>query len=224
MNDPSEKSNEPSWDDLATELGLEPSAAPALPAPPKPAAAPETPRKKAEAKPAEEREETPTPFGGHEIHHAHVTEITLEVTKVSDGDGAEETVVEDGPDVFDDEDPHEEEVTDADAKEGEGVGRRRRRRRRRKKGNGEAGATELPAADDVEEPGSDETADAAMDEESPAEIVGEAGAELEEDDMEVPTAAAIDEELDEDDAQPLPEWKVTSWTDLVATLYRPQDR
>src|SRR5262245_1218361 len=104
MNDHADKPDEPSWDDLASELGLEPFATPALPAPPKLAGAvTDAPSKKPEPKSVAEPDEPTTPFGGHEIHHAHVTEITMEVTKVSDGDGSEETVVEDGPDVFDDE-------------------------------------------------------------------------------------------------------------------------
>ena len=61
--------------------------------------------------------------------------------------------------------------------------------------------------------------------EGPAEIVGEAAAELDDEDMdeEEPAPAAI-EELDEDSTEPLPDWKVVAWTELVATLYRPQDR
>jgi hypothetical protein len=31
-------------------------------------------------------------------------------------------------------------------------------------------------------------------------------------------------EEEEESTEPLPEWKVTAWTDLIATLYRPQDR
>ena len=46
--------------------------------------------------------------------------------------------------------------------------------------------------------------------------------EMDGDDIEPPHAAI--EELEDDSAEPLPEWKVTAWTDLVATLFRPQDR
>jgi hypothetical protein len=224
---------ESNWDSLAAELGLEPSAPPALHSPPKPAdALPPTTTPKPKARPPIEEEEPTTPFGGHEIHHAHVTEITMEVTKVGDASDdmeIDENTVEDAPDVFDDEASEADETAPADAKEGEGGVRRRRRRRRRRKGGPditEADAGEVESTADDEGLEAVEAIDSDAEElEAPAELVDEAAQELEEEAEEVPgPAAAIDEEIDEDNAEPLPEWKVTAWTDLVATLYRPQDR
>ena len=61
----------------------------------------------------------------------------------------------------------------------------------------------------------------------PAVIVGEAADELEDDmaEGEGPAPPALaDESIEDDSTEPLPEWKVVAWTELVATLYRPQDR
>src|SRR5262249_36553771 len=152
-----EPESESNWDSLASELGLEPSAPPALPSPPKPShALPPSAVKPKVRHPVEEEEPT-TPFGGHEIHHAHVTEITMEVTRIGDETDEteiDESAVEDAPDVFDDEAPEDDEAAPADLKEGEGGGRRRRRRRRRRKGGPETAETLAdvgeaePAADD----------------------------------------------------------------------------
>ena len=47
---------------------------------------------------------------------------------------------------------------------------------------------------------------------------------FEDDEEEVSAPHAAIEELEEESAEPLPEWKVMAWNDLLATLYRPQDR
>jgi hypothetical protein len=228
MSGPTDKNDEePAWDDLADMLGLGPDEKPTPK--PAPAPSPSPARKKAPAPKAEE-EESETPFGGdaeEPRHHAHVTEIRMEATRAADADeapGSEDTVVEDGPDVFDDETPATEAAA-GEPKEGEG-GRKRRRRRRRKKGGAEA---EAPAAAPDEAAGPEEAvepagfSEPAEDEDEAAVIVGEAASEFDDDDDEGPPAVA-DADLEDESAEPLPDWKVMAWTDLIATLYRPQDR
>ncbi len=217
-----------SWDALATELGLEP--APISSEKPAPIKAPEPPPrapiKKAEPTPEPE----PEPFAETiEFIPAQVVEVELKVTSVSDvtevpvaGDftGDEES------EVVDDEKPSEEE-----GPEGAGGVKRRRRRRRRKKGGSESPQVSA-SADAVKAPPIETVGVSAEDvelgdDDEPAVIVGEAADEMEDDSAEgegpAPPALA-DESIEDDSTEPLPEWKVVAWTELVATLYRPQDR
>ena len=219
------------WDSLAIDLGLEPAPAP-KPAPPAPQPVEKLPEPPAPKFEPVVREEV------FEVVPAHVTEIEMKVIAVDDleepsdfGQG----VGEDVADVLDDEAPEGSEAAAAEGPgEGEGKGRRRRRRRRRKKGGAEVATTENAAvaeSDDAEEatvlafPSNDRDDEDA--EEAPDEIVAESVSEFDESEDEVEEivpdvglAAPIEEELTE----PLPEWKVTSWTELIGTLYRPQDR
>ena len=215
---------ESNWDALASDLGLEPAPKPALPPPAE--------RRALEPPPSIQpivREEVV------EVIPARVAEIELKVTSVTDvveSPTADESVVEDAVDVLDDEAPESSEAAAGEEPgEGEGKGRRRRRRRRRKKGGPETAAADGVAPAPLDEtteidvlafPSADEEEPA---DELPAEI--DEGDEPEESDDEVEEiipAVALAEEGEEESAEPLPEWKVTAWTDLVATLYRPQDR
>lgn len=213
---------ESSWDSLASELGLEPAKKPALPA--------------TETKP---KESLPAPAAREEfveVIPARVTEIEMKVTSVSDIDEPVEFgegIVEDGADVFDDEAPESEKETgEADDSEGEGKGRRRRRRRRRKKG-GPEGAVAVTSESAVEEGDENDVLSFPTgDDVEPAEEAAKGSMAESADDFEesqdeveeiVPELALVEDE-EEESTEPLPEWKVTSWTDLIATLYRPQDR
>lgn len=200
--------NDSSWDLLASELGLDDS----------PSA-----KRKPLTEDTDEFEAIAVPDDTIEIFPP--TTNNLEITADSE--------IEEGPAPEEMEESavgDEEAAGLEEAAEGQAGGRRRRRRRRRKKG-GEppAGATaadaiETPVAagiPDVEgcEPPSDEAED-----DIPVEIVGEAAEVLEEDDEEDERPVGIEEELEDDSAEPLPDMKVVAWTDLIATLYRPQDR
>jgi hypothetical protein len=222
MNGKDEESN---WDSLASQLGLEPSPRP--PAPTRTSPEPSEP-------PPGETEPRFEKVG--EIIPAHVTEIEMKVTAVNDVvelPPTEADFGEDAADVLDDESPETaEETTAEEAAEGEGKGRRRRRRRRRKKGGSEAIVAESTAAIEPEETGEAEVLafptfeDEELAEDVSAEAAGEAetGPGEEEEVEEIVPDVALAEEIEDESAEPLPEWKVTAWTDLVATLYRPQDR
>lgn len=178
------------------------------------------------------------PFFSDEVPKPHAAEQMEEVKAAPFGpeesrpEGAEDTVLEEG---LESSDGAEEGTANEGGPEGDGTGRRRRRRRRRKKSGAETpinGAAPVPEAEaaPVEKTEAIVAEAVTIEEEDEteapfAEIVGEAASELEDDDDSVSEAphAAI-EELEEDSAEPLPEWKVTAWTDLIATLYRPQDR
>lgn len=218
MNANEEESN---WDSLLTDLGLEASAKPA-------AAAPPPPPKPSEAAPA------PVKFERREAAEAvpaRMTEIDADASEGEGNDDAEPSdfgagIVEDATDVLDDEAPESGEG----AAEGEGKGRRRRRRRRRKKGApGDAvvadGVAKASPVEPTEE--GDELTFAEPDDDAPVEFDAAPIEDAAEDDDEVeeivPEFAGV-EEMEDDSTEPLPEWKVTAWTDLVATLYRPQDR
>jgi ribonuclease E len=234
MTEPADKNDDSDWDFLASELGLEP---PAPQAKPKPHVVPEPAKEEVVPNPADVElspafEVAPKPSSRKASAHVDVME---------------DTVLENGPEEFGDLEPLADPTEPAEAPpasdealageagpEGEGGGRRRRRRRRRKKGPGEPAAGAEPSHEGEEAGIEDEItvgepAAAFEDEvvEESVEIVGEAAPELEDDDEEgedvSPPHAAI-EELDDDSTEPLPDWKVTSWTDLVATLFRPQDR
>jgi hypothetical protein len=222
------------WDDLAAELGLEP-------------APPEAPPPASKHPPLEEEsvraEEPPQPELEDDVEE--FPRITTGLTS----DVAPAVVIEDPASGYavvvsiDDRAPSQPDESDeileapdevafddggeegAEGAEGapERTGRRRRRRRRKKSRDdstpaaegvmSEATGTELDeSADDLgdedEGPDSDEAADAP----GPQEVT--------EDKPAVP--AAIEEELEADVAESQPQWNVVSWTDLVATLYRPE--
>ncbi len=222
MNGKNEESN---WDSLASQLGLEPAPKPAAPTRAKPE--PSEP-------PAGEIEPRFEKVG--EIIPAHVTEIEMKITAAHDvveSSPTETDVGEDVADVLDDETPESaEETTAEEAADGEGKGRRRRRRRRRKKGGPEPVAAESAVQVQAEEFGDADVLGFPTSEgEEPAE---EASAEVdfeaepeaseEEEVEEIVPDVALAQEMEDESAEPLPEWKVTAWTDLIATLYRPQDR
>jgi len=230
MNEPAgDNEADSSWDALATELGLEPALiSPEKPAPVKAPAAPPRPPITKKIEPAPEPE--PEPFAETiEIIPVHVMEVELKVTSVSDiadAPVADEVASDEEAEAGDDEKPSEEEGA-----EGPGGGKRRRRRRRRKKGGGETPPVAASAADPVKAPVAAVVVPADVadvdDEDETGIIVGEAADEMEDDmaDGEGPAPPALAEESIEDDStEPLPEWKVVAWTELVATLYRPQDR
>lgn len=220
---------ESGWDALASELGLEP----APPPPPRPLA----PVEKKTPEPATPFEEPAARDEVVEVIPARVAQIEIKVTSVAEeADPAPfgEGIVEDAADVLDDEAP---EGPEGEPTEGEGKGRRRRRRRRRKKGGAEtvaeaATVSEGPAAEIEETPDADLLAFPSVDDDVeeaddvPAQKFAEDSADMDADEDEVeeivPEIALAEEE--EESTEPLPEWKVTAWTDLIATLYRPQDR
>jgi len=204
MNGTADNHEESAWDSLAADLGLD-AVTPAKPVPAKVPAKPAA----AHRKPVPEPEPEPEPefddaFGVFDETAAVAPAVMVD-------DESDEAGVEDGPGLLDDEAPGE-----ATGEE-PGTGKRRRRRRRRKKTG-----TEQPAAAlaDHDESGSDDAPAADFDE--PEVSVGEAAAEMdeEEDDDEPTTAPTLDEEMEDESSEPLPEWKVVAWTDLVATLHR----
>jgi hypothetical protein len=226
--------DETGWDTLASQLGLEPAPSRPPSPPPIEQKKPEQPARVVEPIVREEVVE---------IIPAHITEIEMKVTSVAEDVEAPlfgEGIVEDAVDVLDDEAPEEMEgAGDEDKSEGEGKGRRRRRRRRRKKGGTEAVAAEgtasaaiAPIAEIEETPEANVLAFPIADDEEAAafesgtDSVESISAELEGDEDEIeeiiPEIAIVEEE--EESTEPLPEWKVTAWTELIATLYRPQDR
>ena len=221
MNGPADKNDDFSdWDSLATELGID-SAAPAKPAlvappaakhvPPPTPVPPPPPVKKAEV--VVERPAVFIPEPMPKIASDDTFGADLDDEKSGD-----DTVMEDGPEVSEDDQPTGDGTVGEAGKEGDV--RKRRRRRRRKKGPGESAPVGSEEADGTEiEPPE------VMAEESPAEIVGEAAAELDDefDGDERAAPATLDAELEDNSTEPLPEWKVMAWTDLLATLYRPQD-
>ena len=127
-------------------------------------------------------------------------------------DGVEEAVVEDGPGLFDDEAP-----TESTSEEG-GTGKRKRRRRRRKKSGGDAAPI---AAGDAEETAP--VAAVAFAEEHEPVAIGEAADEMDDEDGEEASVMPAADEPEDESTEPLPDWKVVAWTELVATLHRPQD-
>jgi ribonuclease E len=222
---------EEGWDTLASSLGLEP--------PPKSSPPPHVEKKVPDQA---------TPIGEslprEEVIRAVPARVPRNELKVAsvvdDAESAPfgEGIVEDAADVLDDEAPDGPETAgEEEPAEGEGKGRRRRRRRRRKKGGPEAAADNTAIAESPAVAEEDESGDAdllafpsvddddAAGDEGPPETFDHAP-ELQDDEEEVEEiipAVALAQEEDES-TEPLPEWKVTAWTDLIATLYRPQDR
>jgi len=233
-----EHENDSNWDLLASELGLEPSSTPP--------AAPKTSREPVQKQPEFSQPSPKEPI----VEKVHAKqpepeeawpeppiEEATEIIASFEAAGAtvlEDTVLEEGPELDDIEPDSGEGAFPAEAgAASEGTGRKRRRRRRRKKGSGEPAGNLAPAsnvAGDLEEeivaePVAQGESDAADD--SLVDVVGEEAPEPvddeDEEEEDVTPHAAI-EELEEESTEPLPEWKVMAWTDLLATLYRPQDR
>jgi hypothetical protein len=228
MNEPAgDNEADSSWDALASELGLEPAPISPERPPVKASAAPRPPSTK-KVEPVPEPE--PEPFADTiEFIPAHVMEVELKVTSDSDTVdtlAADDIAGDDEAEAGDDEKPSEEEGA-----EGPAGGKRRRRRRRRKKGGAETPAVTASTADAVKAPVAAAVVPADVaevgDEDEAAVIVGEAADEMEDDmaagDGPAPPALA-EASIEDDSTEPLPEWKVVAWTELVATLYRPQDR
>ncbi len=239
MNEPTDNRDDASgWDSLASELGLDPAptAAPKPPpvavtsAPkPQPAAPPPAPMAPPAAKKHQPEPETDAdPFGGFaEVVPTRVVEVEMEITSVADAvvdSDDNEVAMEESSEAVES-GPEGEEGAGEETAEGAPAGRRRRRRRRRKGGKPDAPvvAGEAPA----ESPEAEAVVAVVErdDVDEPAQIIGEAAGELEDDDDENDAQLpAAEQELEDDSTEPLPEWKVVAWTDLIATLYRPQDR
>jgi hypothetical protein len=227
---PDKPEDNSSWDLLASELGLDPAPLSAQPeASRKPVPERTKPVEPAAAEPVIDKTSS-THFDVKHPRAEPPAEDATEIITAADAAGVtilEDTVLEEGPELPDDLEPAGAEGTAGPEEEGEGGGRNRRRRRRRKKSPAEPAGN--PAPPDVEdeivaEPVAE--GEPEFGEEVTAEIVGEAAAELEDEDGDeeiAPPHAAI-EELEDESTEPLPEWKVMAWTDLLATLYRPQDR
>lgn len=224
MNGTADKrDDEPSWDSLFDQLGLEPIPAEK----PKKSPAPPLEIKKevvAEKKyvdPPIASPSTPLPEIEAVKHH--------EERPVEPFD--EDVVVDESPELLDESEPlaTQASINGEEVKEEEGGVRRRRRRRRRKKGTGEAAPAVSPMLEEAGLPVFEDEAIVVaqpVEDDSPAQIVGEAASELDDDSEDEDAAlphAAIDE-IEDDSTEPLPDWKVVAWTDLVATLYRPQER
>jgi hypothetical protein len=224
------------WDDLAAELGLEPAKAKTPPPPSKQPPAEEGPVRaeelpEPEPEPEDQVEGFPRITGGltSDVAPAVVIEdpasgyavvVSIDENVPSPPDESDEIL--DAPDEVAFDDGGEE---GAETPEGtpERTGRRRRRRRRKKSRD-----DGTPAAEGVmsEMNGGDldESAEELMDDDDESGGLdapeGAGPVEVAEDKPAVP--AAIEEELEAEVAEPQPQWNVVSWTDLVATLYRPE--
>jgi len=222
------------WDDLAAELGLEPAKAETPPLPSKQPPAEEGPvrvEELPEPEPEDQVEGFPRITGGltSDVAPAVVIEdpasgyaVVVSIDEHSPSQPDENDEILEAPDevAFDD---GGEEGTEPAEGTPERTGRRRRRRRRKKsRDDGTPPAEE--AMNEAIGAELDESAEDLMDDEDTAgasEAFEAAGpVEVAEDKPAVP--AAIEEELEAEVAEPQPQWNVVSWTDLVATLYRPE--
>jgi len=222
------------WDDLASELGLEPAKAETPPLASKQPSAEEEPlraEEPTEPEPEDQVEEFPRITRGvtSDVAPAVVIEdpasgyaVVVSIDENAPSSPDENDEILEAPDEVAFDDGGEEGAEQAEGTP-ERTGRKRRRRRRKKsRDNG------TPAAEEAMSEASgaelDESAEDLMDDEDTAgasEAFEAAGpVEVAEDKPAVP--AAIEEELEADVAEPQPQWNVVSWTDLVATLYRPE--
>jgi len=222
MNGPTDDSG---WDSLDDMLGLGPASAATEPGPPakkphesKPVASP-LPR----PKPVADVEDFDSDFGGEIVEPAKVNVVVEHapmhepavVPDIVETDFGGEVEIDEAPEPLEDE-PETEGSPTAEAL----GGKRKRRRRRRKKTGTEA----TPDAAKTE----GETA--VVDNVATAEVATisesvESAADFEDDDEEDEDDHSPHDELGEDEsAEPLPDMKVMAWTDLLATLYRPQER
>jgi hypothetical protein len=232
MSNPKHPGPASEWDDLAAELGLEPAQRPAASPTPKQPPAEEEPVRAAQPRapePEDEIEDFPRITGGltSDVAPAVVIEdpasgyaVVVSIDEHLPSQSDEDDEILEAPDeVAFDEGGADEGTEPAAEGTQERTGRRRRRRRRKKSRDesgliaegatgGELDESAEDLGDEDEAPGSDEAAEAP----GPEEVADDKPA--------VP--AAIEEELEADVAEPQPQWNVVSWTELVATLYRPE--
>jgi hypothetical protein len=236
MSNPKHQGPASEWDDLAAELGLEPAqhAAPPARKQPPPEEEPVRAAQPPHPEPEDEADDFPRISGGltSDVAPAVVIEdpasgyaVVVSIDEhLPSGSDEDDEILEAPDEVAFDEGGGDEGTEPAAEGTQERTGRRRRRRRRKKSrdesglvaegapsevgAGGELDEAAEDIGDEDETPGLDEAAEAP----GPVEVA--------EDKPAVP--AAIEEELDAEAAEPQPQWNVVSWTDLVATLYRPE--
>jgi|SRR5262245_12534875 len=211
--------NDAGWDSLAEELGVEAEkpvpkaekpAAPARPAPMRPAAAPRPEPEDDAGDFGAGFDDVPAPRGGA-LFDPGPDEVAAESDDFDDA----------APEPLDDDIDEAEPAEPVSAEEGqeEGKRKRRRRRRRKKKGGPEGVPAGVPdVADEIGDDGDEEAVaeDVVEEGEAPAEIESD-----EDEDEEAVPHSAVDEEMEAEAAGPRPEWHVMTWAELVSKLYRP---
>ncbi len=229
MNGPSDSFEDSSWDSLAIDLGLEPatpSKSPKTPAVelPKPTPVP----RKSEPKRPHEPEAAAEEFGDiaeEKLPIVHPAKPVQPDVEVDDFDPTgEDTVLDEVLESDDDGGSLDESAGPGETTDGQVAGKKRRRRRRRKKSGGEATpASPAMAAEEKKAPAPPVAkAPRIVVPEEDDILVGDAAEEIEsdDDDSEGEAPALLAEDLQDSSTEPLPDWKVVAWTDLIATLHR----